>query len=374
MQLELKIIIAIIIVGILALLGFVTWTALNSPILKSESASSVNNETTEPTFAATVEALHSNPDSNFARGYQAELRGDTIGAQTLYNTALSEGYPPTETAHIKYRLARVLEDTDPVAAIRTFKEIIDEPTFPDNQKRYAAMSIPILITRKYYTDTRVLEEALSGQPYESFEGDSLKKTLDNFYKHSLAFGSNGIADFSVAQSLAEAVRDGAITDSVEVEKTKNDIAKLMQDGHAFMEEVRGDARNASLLPRIYRAQARANAVIAQIGDETAISNFDNLFIEAINQGLATKLDGAIRWDYFFYAYYTFGPTSFEKTQPHLDVILSNLNTYTGMRELFITEKNDRHGTKAKMVELANVNSSLKQALQQLGWTETDFAN
>jgi len=369
-----KSLIIIVIIAIIALLGFAAWTVLDLSILSQTDNQSTQTPVVPATFSKAVDDLHNASDSNFARGYQAELREDYRGAVTLYQAALAEEHSPAEEAHIKYRLGRALEMIDPVASIRTLKEVADNPIYPNIQKKYAVIFIPITIMRTHHTNTQVVEEALAGEPYSSFRGETINDTAFNFYEYSLTFGSTGVADFAVAQSLAEAVRDGVITDSTEVEETMETIATNMRSGRAFIEEIRNDTRNAGLIPRIYRSQARANAVLAQLGDQFAIESFDFLFLEAINQGLIHKLDGAIRWDYFLYGYDTFGPASFEKTQSHLNFLLNNLNTYTGIRDYLRSEKDNRYNSKQKVVELANRNQALRSKLLELGWTEADFQN
>lgn len=356
-------------------MGLVVWTITDTApgtLVNPNTSTAVDPDEVTANFSKAVDTLYQEATSNFNKGYQAEMRQDYPGAVDLYRIALTETNSPSESAHIKFRLARALEYVDTPAAIRTFKEIVADPTYPDTQKKYALMWLPMIILRTIDDNPLILEEALVGEPYSSFRETEVNDTLNNFYEYTITFGSTGIAEFAIAQSLAEAVRDGKITDQIEQDNTKKRITELMAKGKDYTEGARTDSRNSALLPRIYRAQAKANAVAAQLGDPEALQSFDTLFLEAINQGLATKLDGAVRWDYFRYAYDTFGESSFEKTQSHLDVLLNNLNEYTGIRNYLVAEKNNGYGAKNDVVKYANANATLKAKLLELGWTAADF--
>ncbi len=369
---HLKIIGFTVFLFLVIIVGGLTWfTMLQSP---TTNVGPNNNSTgnAEPTFEATVQSLYDDPNSNFNSGYQASLRGDNEEAVAFYKAALSEETDPVRAAHTKYRLARVTEKIDPVEAIRIFKEIADEPTYPDNQKKYAIMWIPVILMKVPEVFDQALAEALKGEPYSTFAGETLNKTARNFYEYSLTFGSTGLAEFAIAEFLAKDIRDGVITEEAELGKTKNRIASLMGQGRAYLEDARTDPRNSALIPLIYRAQARTNAILAGQGEQVSIDMFDQLFLEAINQGLASKLDGAVRWDYFRYSYEVFGAESFEKTQSQLDFLLSNLNTYPSIKDYLATERGDILGTKQQIVKYANANPTLKNKLIELGWTTADF--
>lgn len=325
------------------------------------------------TTDATTRLYTSAENSAFAKAKAAEDTANFDEALHLYEEALDSATTPAEEAHIYYRMARVAERTDVYEAISIFKEIIDNDEYPKIQKSYAAMWLPLIISRS--SDLAVKNAVLSGEPYASLADDDMFTLYKNLYEYSLSFGSNGLGEFTVARWEAKQLAEGGWSTDAENTAAKARIDELFIAGEEYIAANISDPTNSPLLPRIYRERARANGVVARLADPKALSLFDQYFLEAIEANILSKLDGAVRFDYFLAGYLAEGEASFAKTQKHLDTLIANIHEYPGMAAYFKAERNNFYGSKDLFVEMANKNSVFKQHLiDAAGWTLEDFTS
>jgi hypothetical protein len=304
----------------------------------------------------------------FKVGRALENDGDHAGARLKYMEAMKAETDPVKKAHIHFRLARTTEKVDLFESIEYFKEIIADESYPDQQKSYAAMWLPLLINRHGDIKDVLLEDAA----YAIFDDESLAVVYKNLYEFSLTFGSNGLAEFSVAKwHLREA--EGLDLSSFEGGNHAAQARVLMAAGDDYIFNQSSDPVNSGLLPRIFRGAAGAYALLAKLGDEEAVARYDSDFEKAIEAGILSKLDGAIRFEYVLTAFDLEGEASFSKTQKHLDFLLANMHVFPGVQRYFEDEIDNFYGTKDDLRALANANATFKNYLiTSAGWKGTDF--
>ena len=163
-----KVLLLLIVVLMAAIL--IAWFFMSQP----------NQQSTDPTNSATraLDSLYEGAsDDTFAEGLRLERSGDSEAAIAAYQETLGSVDNVIEEAHVRYRIARTIDDHDPVRAVELFKEIIANPDYPDVQKKYAAMWLPILISK---TGTEEVKAAvLSGEPYGSFADETMITVYKN---------------------------------------------------------------------------------------------------------------------------------------------------------------------------------------------------
>ncbi|MEL6805756.1 MAG: hypothetical protein AAFO91_18445, partial [Bacteroidota bacterium] len=180
-----------------------------------------------------VNDLFTGDDTQFSAGYAFERDGNTEQALNAYEAALSAGNLNfAQEAHVRYRMARLERENDPLKAVEIFKEIIANPVYPDVQKRYAAMRLPLLISST--GDPEVKAAVLSGTPYASFADQDNFTTYKNLYEFSLEFGSSGIADFNVARWYAKQLVEDETLDATTVAEYEELIESLFESGNDFV--------------------------------------------------------------------------------------------------------------------------------------------
>lgn len=321
-----------------------------------------------------ISLLYSNDGNvNFKKAQLALNNGKLSDAAGLLESSLTEVADTESEAHIKYLLARTYEDLDTIKAIKLYKEVIADPNYPDNQKTFAVMRLPIILNK--YGNDDIKAEILTGQPYASFASDNLAEVYKNLYEYSVSFGTNGMGEFYLARfnanKLAKLKESSPGADYTSESKV---IENYLIAGKNFISENLNVSNNKDMIPMILREKARANGAFAVTGDPESIEKYDQYFEEAITAGLSQHIDGAVRFDYFLYGYLINGDSSFAKTQPHLDILVANINDYPGMKKMFAGEKNDFYGSKALFVKLANANQTFKDLLINVaGWENSDFA-
>jgi len=356
---------------LLVIIIFIFFSKLGSQPDSTMEDSNTSILSTQKTNA--LSRLYATEDGSFAKALTAENNGDFVAAENLYGQAMKEDLSPPEEAHTLFKMARVAERNDVFSSIQIFKDIVSNEEYPDIQKSYAVMWLPLLISRS--SDYKVKEAVVSGDPYASFDAPDVSTLAKNFYEYSLTFGSNGLADFAVAQWNAKQLLDNKSLTEKEKADIKEYIERLITSGNDYIVRNIDDTNNAGLLPRIYRERARVYGSLARLGDKEASETYDAHFESAIRAGLLSKLDGAIRFDYFLLSYVIDGVKSFEKTQNHLNTLITRIDEYPGMTAYFKAERENFYGTKKLFVEIANVNPVFKEHLiNSAEWIDNDFTN
>jgi len=314
------------------------------------------------------------------QGYNPEFQR-AIGLSKLgrYDEAISEfdkaglnAQGGEEASYVQYMRARALENIDVFSAIEEYKNIIANPEYPSGQKAYAAIRLPLVLSRE--SDATVKAAILKGEPYNTFSSEDGLTMYKNFYEFARSFGVTGLGEFGIARWQAKQLVEGSESlTEVEQQALRNSIDQLLAEGNEYIERNRLYIVNADFIPVVLREKARAYGSFAQSGDENAIALYDNLFEEAIVANLIGYGDGAVRFDYVVYGFLVDGSASFDKTQRHLDALITGINKYPGMLRYFKAEKNNLYNVKALMVDIANANPTFRQFLiTEAEWTEADF--
>ncbi len=295
-------------------------------------------------------------------------------ARTLFEQSLGEASTPEQTAHIQYKIALTYTYEEPKKAIALMKELVANQEYPPGQKAYALQHMYRMYANLLH-DSSLIPVIFEGDPYSSFyTPDDTGLSFKKFHQYTLSFAHVPISDTALAIWYAKQIPKLENADEAALkEEYLLEITQLLAFADDYAEKDKDTTNNKELLPQTRANKANIYANLARANIEDYRTKYGDEYVAVITQATAEgSTNSSARHAYAYFSLLMGDAKEWERARPLFDELIENIDTYPGMKKVYIDASKNLNTRKAEFVFMAKKYQKFKDLLIKLGWKEADF--
>ena len=293
-------------------------------------------------------------------------------ARAFFEQSLEQAGTPEDEAHVLYKIAFTYTYENPEESIARMKAIAADERYPDQQRAYAVQHL-YSIYKHHLNDITLDTVIFSGEPYASFyaEGD-----LDLAFRKLSEYGiSFGVAPYLHADiGKWHSTQMEALDDEAAYEEHKRVAEEQLVILDDFIANQANSRNEKDMLERaiVDRTEIIGNLAIAGLTEHQL--EYARAFVKSFDHLTSQHLRGLQTYHFAHFALRQNDDAGFLLVKPHLEELVTNIDSYSSLKETLIMQGQGQVSGKETTVFIAQKYPPFKDMLLRIGgWQDADFA-